>query len=143
VPHSEHVAHLGVEQHYGFGAAGAGRDLGTARLALRGDRRGQRFALSSTWPTAVQGRFGSVRYRHQVVAAERLAASVAMELIAAGTEHLAASCAGVDFQEDVPAVFVIFDWKAFKERVTCGAGGGVELLSHGLKYALLTIASQE
>jgi hypothetical protein len=65
-----------------------------------------------------------------VVDAERLAASVAMELIAAGAEHLTASCAGVDFQEDVPTVFVVFDWKAFKERVAGRARSGVELLSH-------------
>jgi hypothetical protein len=47
----------------------------------------------------VQGRFGSIRYRYQVVDAERLAASVAMKLIAAGAEHLAASGAGVHFEE--------------------------------------------
>jgi hypothetical protein len=36
----------------------------------------------------------------------------------------------VDFQENVPAVFVIFNRKTFKERVAGGARGGVELLSH-------------
>jgi hypothetical protein len=71
-----------------------------------------------------------------MVAAERLAAAIAMKLIAAGTEHLAASCAGVDFQENVPAVFVVFDWKTFEERVAGGAGGGVELLSHN-KYTII------
>jgi hypothetical protein len=65
-----------------------------------------------------------------VVDAERLAASVAMELIAAGAEHLAASRAGVDFQENVPAVFVVFDREPLKERVAGGAGGRVELLGH-------------
>jgi hypothetical protein len=65
-----------------------------------------------------------------MVDAERLAASIAVELIAAGTEHRAASRAGVDFEEDVPTVFVGFDRKAFKERVTGRAGGGVELGSH-------------
>jgi hypothetical protein len=65
-----------------------------------------------------------------VVDAERLAASIAMELIAAGTEHLAATSAGVEFQEDVPTVFVVFDREAFKERVAGRAGSGVELLSH-------------
>jgi hypothetical protein len=39
-----------------------------------------------------------------VVDAERLAASIAVELIAAGAEHLAASRAGVDLQEDIAAV---------------------------------------
>jgi hypothetical protein len=65
-----------------------------------------------------------------VVDAERLAASVAMELIAAGAEHLTASRAGVHFEKDVPAVFVVFDREAFKERVAGRAGSGVELLSH-------------
>jgi hypothetical protein len=65
-----------------------------------------------------------------VVDAERLAASIAVELIAAGTEQFFASRTGVDFQEDIAAVFVVFDRKTFKERVTGGAGGGIELLSH-------------
>jgi hypothetical protein len=30
----------------------------------------------------------------------------------------------VHFEKDVPAVFVVFDRKALKERVTVGAGGG-------------------
>jgi hypothetical protein len=37
-----------------------------------------------------------------------------MELIAAGTEHLAAARAGVDFQEEVSAVFVVFDRELLK-----------------------------
>jgi hypothetical protein len=39
-----------------------------------------------------------------------------VELIAAGTEHLAADRigAGVHFQEDIAAVFVVFDRKTFK-----------------------------
>jgi hypothetical protein len=53
-----------------------------------------------------------------------------MELIAAGTEQFFASRTGVDFQEDIVAVFVVFDRKTFKERVTGGAGGGGELLFH-------------
>jgi len=53
-----------------------------------------------------------------------------MELVAAGTEHLTASRAGVNFEKDVPAVFVVFDRETLKERVAAGAGGGVELLSH-------------
>jgi hypothetical protein len=78
----------------------------------------------------VQRRFGSIWHRYQVVDAERLAASIAMELIAAGAEHLAASQAGMDFQENVPAVFVVFDRKPFEERFAGRARGGVELLSH-------------
>ena len=77
-----------------------------------------------------------------MVDAERLAASIAMELIAARTEHLAASCAGVHFEKDVPAVFVVFDRGACKERVAGRAGSGVELLSHVGYYALLALASQ-
>jgi len=89
---------------------------GRKHFRLWRDPRGQleRFAFGSAWPTAVQGRLGSIRHRHQVVDAERLAASVAMELIAAGAEHLAASRAGVHFEKDVPAVFVVFDREAFK-----------------------------
>lgn len=59
-----------------------------------------------------------------------LAAPVAVELIAARAEHRAARRACVDFQEDVPAVFVVFDRKTFKDRVAGGARGGIELLSH-------------
>jgi hypothetical protein len=53
-----------------------------------------------------------------------------MELIAAGTEHLAASRAGVHFEKDVTAVFVVFDGETFEVRVAGGAGDRVELLSH-------------
>ena len=82
------------------------------QFRLRLNPRGQfeQFTFASTWTTTVQGRVGSIRHRYQVVDAERLAASIAMELSATGTEHLAASCAGMDFQEDVPAVFVVFNW---------------------------------
>ena len=67
-----------------------------------------------------------------MVGAERLAASVAMELVAAGAKHLAAS--GVrtrpDFEECVAAVFVVLDRKALEERLAGGAGGGSKLLCH-------------
>jgi hypothetical protein len=59
-----------------------------------------------------------------MIGAEKLAASVAVELIATGAEHLAA-CGigtGADFQEGVAAVFVVFDWEAFEKRVASGAG---------------------
>jgi hypothetical protein len=78
----------------------------------------------------VERSVGSVRYGHEVVGAERLAASIAVELIAAGTEHRSASRTGVDFQEGIAAVFVVLDRKTLKERVADGAGSGGELLSH-------------
>ena len=90
----------------------------------------QRFTFGGARFTAVQRAVGSVRDRYQVVGAERLAASIAVELIAAGTEHRAASGAGVDFQEGIAAVLVVFDRKTFKECVAGGAGSGGELLSH-------------
>jgi hypothetical protein len=71
-----------------------------------------------------------------MVDAERLTASIAVELVAARAEHRATSRARLDLQEDVAAIFVILDWKAFKERVAGGARGGVELLSHAFNYSL-------
>lgn len=105
---------------------------GGTNFGLRWDWRGQlaRFAFAGAGPATVQWRLGTVRYRHQVVDAERLAASIAVELIAAGAEHRAASRAGVHFQEYVTAVLVVFDREAFEECVAVGAGGGIELLSH-------------
>jgi hypothetical protein len=58
----------------------------------------------------MQGRVGSICYRHQVVGAKCLAAPVAVKLIATGAEHLAASRAGVLFEEYVPAILVVFGW---------------------------------
>ena len=119
-------------RHHSHVISGHPQVRGRPHFRLRWDPRGQldRFAFGSAWPTAVQRHFGSIRHRHQVVDAERLAASVAVELIAAGTEHLAASRAGTDFEKDVPAVFVVLDREAFEERVAGGAGGGIELLYH-------------
>jgi len=67
-----------------------------------------------------------------VVGAECLAATVAVELIAAGAEHLAAGGVGTraDFEESVAAVFVVFDRKALEKRVAGGAGSGSKSLSH-------------
>jgi hypothetical protein len=93
-------------------------------------RQLQRFTFGGARFAAVQRAVGAVRYRHEVVGAESLAASIAVELIAAGTEHLAASRAGVNFQEGLAAVFVVFDRKTFEERVAGGAGGGGEGLFH-------------
>ena len=107
-----------------------------------GRAEGRRFVGAGS--AAMQRAGGSVRDRDQVIGAERLAASVAVELIAAGAEQLAADRigAGADFQEEIAAVFVVLDRKTFKERVAGGAGGGVELLSHVDNYALLALASQ-
>jgi hypothetical protein len=64
----------------------------------------------------------------QVVGAERLAASIAVELVAAGAEHLAAdgARARTHFEEGIAAIFVVLDQKAFEKRVASGAGGGSE-----------------
>jgi hypothetical protein len=68
---------------------------------------------------------------HPVLAAERLAASVAMELIAAGAEHRAASCTGVDFKQRVAeAVFVVVYRQAVEAGLAFGAGGGGEVCCH-------------
>ena len=75
----------------------------------------------------MEGRLGTVWYRHQVVGAERLTASIAVELIATSAEHRAASGTGVGFQEDVAAVFVVFDWQAVEERIAGGTGRRVVL----------------
>jgi deoxyribose-phosphate aldolase len=80
----------------------------------------------------VERRVRVVGYRDQVVAAECLAASVAVELVAARAEHLAAG--GIrtraDFEECVAAIFVVLDRKALEKRVAGWAGGGGELLYH-------------
>jgi hypothetical protein len=60
-----------------------------------------------------------------VIGAERLAASIAMELVAAGAEHLAA-CGigtGADLQEGVAAV-VVLDREALEAGVAGGTGSG-------------------
>ena len=71
-----------------------------------------------------------------MVGTERLAASVAVELVAAGAEHLATR--GVrtraDFEESVAAVFVVLDWKALEKRVASGAGSRSELRFHAFYY---------
>ena len=75
---------------------------------------------------------GAIGYGDQVVGAECLATSVAMELIAAGAEHLAAGAVRTraDFKKGLAAVFVVFDRKALEERVAGGTGGGGELVFH-------------
>jgi len=60
-----------------------------------------------------------------VVRAEPLATAVAVELIAAGAEHLAAFgiSARADFEDCVAAIFfVVLDRKTFEKRVAGGAG---------------------
>ena len=80
----------------------------------------------------MQRSIGSIWDRDQVIGAERLAASVAVKLIAAGAQHLAA-CGigtGADFEEGVAAVLVVLDRKALEERVASGAGSGGESMFH-------------
>jgi len=78
----------------------------------------------------VQRSLGAIGHGDQVVDAERLATSVAMELIAAGAEELAAG--GVrtraDFEEGVAPVFVVLDRKALEKRLAGGAVSGGELV---------------
>src|ERR1017187_3056365 len=90
-------------RHHSHVISGHPQVRGRHHFRPRRDPRGpsERFASGSAWPTAMQTRYGSIRHRHQVVCAKRLATSVAMELIAAGTEHLAASRAGAHFEKDV------------------------------------------
>src|ERR1019366_231505 len=73
----------------------------------------------SAGSAAVRRAVGSVRDRDQVIGAERLAASVAVELIAAGAEQFLANGigAGADFQDGVSIIPVVFNGKTFKERV--------------------------
>jgi len=80
----------------------------------------------------MQRSVGAIGYGDLVIRTKRLATSVAMELIAAGAEELAAGGVrtGADFEEGVAAIFVVFDRKTFKECVAGGAGSGGELLSH-------------
>jgi hypothetical protein len=77
-----------------------------------------------------------------VIGAEKLAASIAMELVAAGAEHLAAGGigTGADFEEGIATVLVVFDREALKERVASGAGSGGEFRSHG--FIMLEIQLQ-
>jgi hypothetical protein len=64
-----------------------------------------------------------------------------VELIAAGTEQLAAGGigAGADFQDGASGVSVVFDGKAVEDRFAGGAGGGGELRSH--KVSMLSKAA--
>ena len=67
-----------------------------------------------------------------MIGAEKLAASVAVKLIAAGAEHLAACGIGTrtDFEEGVSAVFVVFDREPVEQRVARWAGSGGEFRFH-------------
>jgi hypothetical protein len=67
-----------------------------------------------------------------VIDAEGLAASVAVELVATGAQHLAAggSRTGANFQEGIAAVFVVLDGKTVEEGVAGEAGSGGKLRSH-------------
>jgi hypothetical protein len=67
-----------------------------------------------------------------VVGAECLAASIAVELVAAGAQHLAAGGVSTraDFEEGIAAVFVVLDRRAIEKCVAAGAGSGGEFRSH-------------
>ena len=57
-----------------------------------------------------------------MIGAEKLATSVAVELVATGAEHLAACGIGTraNFEEGIAAVFVVFDREALEKRVARG-----------------------
>ena len=80
----------------------------------------------------MQRSVGAIGHGDQMIGAEKLTASIAAELVAAGAEHLAANSirTGMDFQESIAAVFVVFDRKALEKRVAGGAGSGSESESH-------------
>jgi hypothetical protein len=67
-----------------------------------------------------------------VIGAKRLAASIAVKLIAAGAKHLPAGGIGAwpNFEDGDAAVFVILHGKVLEQRVAIGAGGGSEFRSH-------------
>jgi uncharacterized membrane protein len=80
----------------------------------------------------MQRSIGATGQGDQVIGTEKLAASIAVELVAAGAEHLAGGGigAGADFEECIAAIFVVFDRKALEKGIASGAGRGCELLSH-------------
>jgi hypothetical protein len=87
---------------------------------------------------------GAIWNRDQVVGAKGLTASIAMKLIAAGAEHLAAVGvrARADFEECVAAIFVVLDWKALEKRVASGARGRREGVSHVFILMLINALCQ-
>jgi len=104
--------------------------LGRNRKLHCGDRgqgcgQCQLFAFGGALRAAVQGDGGSIRYRDQVIDAEPVAAAIAVELIAAGAEQLAAPGTGADFEVDVAAVFVVLDGlnSLFCKRFRRGSSG--------------------
>jgi len=64
----------------------------------------------------------------QMIGTEGLPAPIAVELGTARTEKRATGWVGarVNFQEDVSALFVPFQWKAIEVGVAEGAGSGTE-----------------
>ena len=85
----------------------------------------------------MQGSVSAIRHGHQVVGAEGLAATVSVELVAAGAKHLAAGGirTGSDFQKCEGAVSVVLDRKALEMRVAVWARGGSKSLFHGFIIA--------
>jgi hypothetical protein len=116
------------------GMSGCLRRKDPAHLRSRRNPRRQRqdLAFGGADPAAVQRSIGAVRHQDQMVGAESLAASVAVKLVAAGAQHLAAGGihARADFEERVSTVFVVLNRKALENRVARGAGGGSELRFH-------------
>ena len=71
---------------------------------------------------------GRVWDRHEVIGAEGFAAAIAMKLITGWAEEFAAVGvgAGMDWQDCVASVFVVFNGEAVEIRLAFGAGGGSE-----------------
>ena len=80
----------------------------------------------------MQRRICAIWNRNEVVRAKRLPASVAVELIAAGTQQFSAGgiSARVDFEEGVAAVFVVLNGKTLEQRIASGTRSGSESWSH-------------
>ena len=79
-----------------------------------------------------------------MIGAERLAATVAVELVATGAEHLAACGigAGANFQEGIAAVFVVFDRKALEKGIARDRRRKRNCVSR-LDSSLLSVAGKE
>src|ERR1700691_6018357 len=111
-------------------------------LGVWRDRRGQKqdLALGCAGRAAVQRSVSSVRERDQMIGAERLATTVAMELVAAGAQHFAAGSvrARVDFEEGLAAVLFVLDRKTLEKCVAGGAGSGSKSVSHTFIFVLMT-----
>ena len=109
----------------------------------RTDALGKRFAFFCAFRAAVEGAVRAIRNGYEAIRAEGIAATIALELIAAGAEERSTFCAGCGFEEDVSAFFVIFNGGAVKGGFTVGAGRGIEVLSHGFNNSSALSYCQE